>query len=92
MPEYLGYILKGLEREVLDRVEIAAHGTRRLRSTTLESLQIPVPPLPEQQRIVAYLDGVAESVRSLKHRQEETDAELKRLEQSILDRALRGEL
>jgi len=36
--------------------------------------------------------GWGKQARRLKHRHEETDAELKRLEQSILDRAFRGEL
>ena len=90
--EYLGYILRGLEPQVLDQVETAAHGTRRLKSDTLEALRIPIAPITEQQRLVAYLDSVQTQAAALKRAQEDTDAELRRLEQAILDRAFRGEL
>jgi type I restriction enzyme S subunit len=92
LSEYLGYILRGLEPHVLDQVETAAHGTRRLKSDTLEALRIPIAPIAEQQRLVAYLDSIQAQAAALKRAQEDTDAELRRLEQAILDRAFRGEL
>lgn len=52
----------------------------------------PLPPLAEQRRIVAYLDQVQQQVSALRRAQVETDTELKRLEQAILERAFRGEL
>ena len=55
-------------------------------------MPVPLPPLPEQRRIVAYLDQVQARVTALKKAQESTEAELHRLEQAILDRAFRGEL
>ncbi|MGH7772229.1 MAG: hypothetical protein ACREQA_08310 [Candidatus Binatia bacterium] len=70
-----------------------AIGQATVNQDDLSELQVPfIPDLGEQRRVVAYLDSVAQQVRRLKHRHEETDAELKRLEQSILDRAFRGEL
>jgi type I restriction enzyme S subunit len=53
---------------------------------------IPLPPLEEQRRLVAYLQDVQEKIRALKEAQAQTEAELKRLEQAILDKAFRGEL
>jgi type I restriction enzyme S subunit len=41
---------------------------------------------------VAYLQDVQEKIRALKEAQAQTEAELKRLEQAILDKAFRGEL
>jgi len=41
---------------------------------------------------VAYLDKIQRQVTALKHVQAETEAELRRLEQAILDKAFRGEL
>jgi type I restriction enzyme S subunit len=58
----------------------------------MRKTQIPLPPLPEQQRIVAYLDGLQAKVDALKKRQAETAAELDALLPSILDKAFRGEL
>jgi len=53
---------------------------------------LPLPPLPEQRRIVADLDALQEMVRALKKSQAETESEFQRLEQSVVDRAFRGEL
>ena len=50
------------------------------------------PPLPEQRRIVAYLDGLQAKVDALKKLQAETAAELAALLPSILDKAFKGEL
>lgn len=46
----------------------------------------------QQPSTVVYLDGAKEPAFRLAPRGRETDAELKRLERSILDRAFRGEL
>ncbi|MEG4807476.1 restriction endonuclease subunit S [Microcoleus sp. F8-D3] len=58
----------------------------------IEKLKIPVPPLPEQHRIVAYLDDLQTKVDALKRLQTETAAELDALVPSILDKAFKGEL
>jgi len=65
----------------------AGYNTKALRNTP-----IPLPPLDEQRRIVAHLDGVRQKVSALKAAQEETEERLRELEQSILDKAFRGEL
>ncbi|PRR74519.1 Type-1 restriction enzyme EcoKI specificity protein [Moorella humiferrea] len=53
---------------------------------------IPLPPLDEQRRIVAYLAQVQKQVTMLKRVQAKTEAEFQRLKQAILDKAFRGEL
>jgi type I restriction enzyme S subunit len=53
---------------------------------------IPVPSLPEQHRIVAYLDSLQSKVDALKRLPAETAAELDALLPSILDKAFKGEL
>ncbi len=58
----------------------------------MRKTQIPLPPLPEQHRIVAYLDRLQAKVDALKNLQAETAAELDALLPSILDRAFKGEL
>jgi type I restriction enzyme S subunit len=58
----------------------------------LRSAEIPVPPLPEQRRIVSELDALQAEVDALKRLQVETAAELDALLPSILDRAFKGEL
>ena len=58
----------------------------------IRKLPIPVPPLPEQRRIVAYLDGLQAQVDALKRLQAETAAELDALLPSLLDQAFDGRL
>lgn len=61
-------------------------------TTLLGNVEIPVPPLTEQRRIVAELDALEARVDALKHLQAETAAELDALLPSILDKAFKGEL
>ena len=58
-------------------------------------MNIPFPsdlPLPEQRRIVAYLDDLQARVGTLKKLQAEIAADLDALLPSILDKAFKGEL
>jgi len=71
--------------------------TRTLAQPTLnvrqlEQTRIPVPPLPDQRRIVAELDALKAEVDALKRLQAETAAELAALLPAILDRAFKAEL
>jgi type I restriction enzyme S subunit len=58
----------------------------------LERIEIPLPPLSEQKKIVAYLDDLREKVEKLKQLQQKQSEELTELKNSILDKALKGEL
>jgi len=55
-------------------------------------LQIPLPPLSEQKKIVDYLDSLREKVGKLKQLQQKQLEELNELKNSILDKAFKGEL
>lgn len=63
-----------------------------LRLSKIMEILIPLPPLEEQRKIVAYLQSVQERIKALREAQSATEAELQRLEQAILDKAFRGEL
>jgi type I restriction enzyme S subunit len=58
----------------------------------LRKLIIPIPPLPEQLRIVAYLDALQAKVDALRRLQAETGAELNALMPAVLDKAFKGEM
>ena len=58
----------------------------------VRTLKIPVPPLPEQRRIVADLDALQAQVDALMRVQTETATELDALMPSILSKAFNGEL
>lgn len=63
-----------------------------LSGRRLKEFLAPLPPLSEQRRIVARLEAVQEKIRAFKSAQAETDEKLNQLEQSMLDKAFRGEL
>ena len=56
MGEFVLRALKGLRREILSKVQRSSHGTCRLESSDYQFLPFPLPPLAEQQRIVAKVD------------------------------------
>jgi type I restriction enzyme S subunit len=52
----------------------------------------PSHPLPSSAASWLHLEAVQERLKALKEAQAATEAELKRLEQAILEKAFRGEL
>jgi type I restriction enzyme S subunit len=58
----------------------------------LRSVSIPLPPLPEQHRIVAKLDAVLGKVGSARERLERLPGILQRFRQSVLAQAVSGKL
>ncbi len=58
----------------------------------LRKFKFMLPPLEEQRRLVAYLDGLQARVSALRAAQAETGRELSALMPSVLDRAFKGEL
>ncbi|MCL5999307.1 MAG: restriction endonuclease subunit S [Chloroflexi bacterium] len=59
---------------------------------SIRRLPIPLPPISEQRRIVAYLDNMKAKIDALKLLQAETATELDALLPAVLDRAFKGEL
>jgi len=92
LPEYLCSSLWAFNKDLLGLVEKSTHDTRRFETHKLLDFNLPVPPLEEQRRIIAYLDDLQAKVDTLKQLQAETDAELDALLPSVLDRAFQGEL
>jgi type I restriction enzyme M protein len=82
VPKFLLFVLRGLEPEIARRGQGSTFAgiTRR----DLAHLQVPLPPLDEQRRFVAYLDAVQAQVTRLKRLQAESAAELARLQGAIL--------
>ncbi len=58
----------------------------------IRETEIAIPSLPEQRRILAYLDELQAKVDVLRRLQAETGAELDALMPAVLDRAFKGEL
>lgn len=86
--KYLKYAM-----ESVDRTKIVT-GTAQPQITieNLKDLEIPLPPLPEQQRIVERLDALMARINNSKTRLEKIPALLKNFRQSVLAAAVSGEL
>jgi type I restriction enzyme S subunit len=87
---YVYWLARSVQKQVFE----AAYGAAQPNTSPgdLEKLQFPFPPLPEQRRIVAYLDDLQTKMDALKRLQAETAAELDALLPSILNQAFKGEL
>ncbi len=58
----------------------------------LKEINIPLPELPIQQKVVSYLDEISQKMEKIKQIQKEKMQSLKALKASILDQAFKGEL
>jgi len=67
-------------------------GNIGISGSNAKAFQFPLPPLPEQRRIVAELAALQAEVDALKRLQAETSAELDALLPAILDRAFKNAL
>ena len=93
LPKWVYYLFrtKGF-RDIAKGNMTGTAGQRRVPKSFLEQYEIPLPLLPEQRRIVTYLDSLQAKVDELKGLQAETEKELEELVPSILDKAFKGEL
>jgi len=92
LSEYLvHFLLSPVAQDVIHGVKVET-ARPNISLVDVRDLEVPVPPLPEQRRIVAYLDGLQAQVEALKRLQAETAAKLDALLPSVLDRAFKGEL
>ena len=86
------YIRQPWFRKEAEKHFTGTAGQQRVPQEFLEKTEIPLPPLPEQKRIVACLDNLKEKVDKLKKLQQKQLEELSELKSSILNRAFSGEL
>ena len=89
-PRFTQYWLRSLYYEMREK----SHGGAQpnWNGAMIKNIEISIPPLDEQRRIVAYLDNVQARLASLWQLQTETQKELDALLPSVLDRAFKGEL
>ncbi|WP_078965617.1 restriction endonuclease subunit S [Streptomyces sp. IGB124] len=64
-PYFLAHAMQTMTPEILAMVEETSHGTGRLDTARLQELEIGVPPLPEQRRIVAAYDAIERRIAAL---------------------------
>jgi type I restriction enzyme S subunit len=89
LPEFLAAMMKGAEKQLLAKVEIAGHGTCRLQTEHWASLRIPVPTLDQQQEIMAKVSAFESLTEALCSDLRPFDSTLR---DAILRKAFAGEL
>jgi len=92
-PDFLVYAMSASSvRRQVEEIGKTTAGNIGISGTNVKSFIVPVPPINQQNRIVAELDVLQAEVDALKKLQAEITAELDALLPSILDRAFKGEL
>ncbi|HED0579183.1 TPA: restriction endonuclease subunit S [Campylobacter coli] len=63
-----------------------------INQTYIKNLQIPLPPIKEQEQIASHLDELSSHVKNLKQNYQAQIKDLQELKNSLLDKAFKGEL
>ena len=88
--DYLKYALQ--DYLALSTTHIKGGAIKNIASVKeLKKFKIPLPPLPEQKKIVARLDALSAKIRQLQEHQQQMADDLEALEQSILSKAFSGQ-
>lgn len=90
IPEFLYYCFLSKKNELINKAVGGAQPN--ISQIKIKNTYIPIPPLPEQKRIVAKLDALSKQTRKLEDiYQKKLDA-LEELKKSVLQKAFNGEL
>jgi type I restriction enzyme, S subunit len=87
LPELGPYLLwasKAARARILQKVERSSHGTCRLDTQLVEETPIPLPPLPEQVRIVGRLESLMRQCDELELRLRQAGQAASKLTESML--------
>lgn len=87
---YMFYFLKKIREKMLK--DSFGGAQPNISQTYIKELEVPLPLFETQQKVVTYLDDIAQKIEKVKAVQKEKMESLKALKASILDQAFRGEL
>lgn len=87
---YLFNFFKNIEKYIISNGTGAT--VKGVKVEFIKELEIPLPPLKTQQKVVSYLDEISNKMEKIKQIQKEKMQSLKELKASILDKAFKGEL
>jgi type I restriction enzyme S subunit len=84
MGPYLLWACKAARARILQQVERSSHGTCRLDTRRVQETPIPLPPLPEQRRIVSRLESLMRQCDELEFRLRQADQAASKLTESMV--------
>jgi len=92
LPKFFFYFgLSSLYREFVENT-LRKVAQPNINAKEYCKLEVPLPPLKEQEEMVAYLDRINEIRKIISRLQQKTEEELGKLVPAILDKAFKGEL
>ena len=91
-PDYIRLVLKGHERQILDACVKDGTTVHSIELPTLMGFEIPLPPLPEQHRIVVKIEALFSELDAGQDSLTRAQAQLKLYRQSLLKAAFQGRL
>lgn len=91
-PQFLQATLQGAEGWIVSITDESSHGTKRLDTEVLGRFGVPVPSLPEQQAIVAYIKKETAKLDALKEAAERTIVLLKERRTALISEAVTGKI
>lgn len=90
--EYLHLVLNGFRKNVLDLTDNSAHGTKCLKTESFERMQIPIPPLQEQLKIVFDIKALLSKIDSLVSGKNEALTLLQERRTALISAAVTGKI
>ena len=94
--EYFEEIDKNFLAQMLIHIDLGSSANKSAQPVisykSICEMKLPLPPLPTQKKVVAYLDEISNKMEKIKQIQKEKMQSLKELKASILDKAFKGEL
>jgi type I restriction enzyme S subunit len=77
--DFLACMMRGVEGDLLRMVDFSGHGVHKLETSRWVELPIPLPPLPEQARLVARIEAFTQRIQASRKIQQETTAEVENM-------------
>jgi type I restriction enzyme S subunit len=91
-PYFLRDFFKGMEPHFVSLADSSAHGTRKLETEVLGRFEVCVPPIEEQQAIVAHVRAETANLAALQTATERTIALLKERRTALIAAAVTGRM
>ena len=90
--QYLRDFFRGLAEHIVSLADSSAHGTRKLETEVLGRLEVCVPPLGEQQAIIAQIKNGTSRLDAIVSETERTIALLKERRAALIAAAVTGQI
>ncbi|HAX3031025.1 restriction endonuclease subunit S [Escherichia albertii] len=93
VPKYISYCVQSPQlRQIIENIARSTSGVNNINSKELASLELPLPPIPEQHEIVRRVEQLFAYADTIEKQVNNALARVNNLTQSIQAKAFRGEL